>query len=122
MSNTYYISLSSSSNRHKVTKDVYKMYMDLVNMPSENLYNFATPLLTGIIEENPLYYIRDNHTFKKLTGSIDEMIEQIKLEIADGYTYGMLCTHHEKEVVHMNGSLKEQEAREWLKSYQEEGE
>ncbi len=121
MSDTYYISLSLSSNRHKVTKDTYRMYMDLTNIVSENLIDFSTPLITGVIEENPPYYMRDNHTFRKLTGSIDSMIEQINDEIADGYAYGMLCTHHKKEVVHMNGSLKEQEAREWLKSYLEEG-
>lgn len=117
MSDTYYVTLNGGSSRCKVDKETYKMYMDLVNVNSEKLASFTTPLLSGIIEENPPFYMRDNHTFKKLTGSIDEMIEQIRLEIEDGYTYGMLWSHYKKDVVHMNGSLKEQEAREWLKSY-----
>lgn len=106
MSDTYYVTLNGGSSKCKVDKETYKMYMDLVSINSEKLVSFTTPLLSGIIEENPPYYMRDNHTFKKLTGSIDEMIEQIKLEIADGYTYGMLCSHYKKEVVHMDGSIK----------------
>ena len=40
-----------------------------------------------------LYYMRDNHTFKKLSMDVDIAIEQIKKEFKDGYTMGMLCTH-----------------------------
>lgn len=119
MADTYYISFGSDSTRKKIDKNTYRMYMDLVNITSEFLIEFNTPLLVGTIEENHVFYMRDNHTFKKLTGSIDEMIEQIRHEIEDGYKYGMLCAHDKKEVVHMSGSLKELEARDWLKSYLE---
>ncbi len=119
MADTYYISLGSNSSRKKVDKDTYKMYMDLANIPSEVLAEFDTPLLVGTIEENHVYYMRDNHTFKRLTGTIDNMIIQIEEEIKDGYKHGMLCAHDKKEVVHMSGFLKELEAREWLKSYLE---
>ncbi len=34
------------------------------------------------------YFMRDNHTFRKLTGTVDSMMAAVAEEIADGYTSG----------------------------------
>lgn len=39
-----------------------------------------------------LYYMRDNHTFKRLEGSVEEMLAQCMEEYDTGETGGMLCT------------------------------
>lgn len=71
-------------------------------------------------DEVKLYYMRDNHTFKRLTGPVEEMLAQVMAEFDDGYTYGMLCTKSLPGlgVVHAPGSADRQrfqnEAREWL--------
>lgn len=40
----------------------------------------------------PIYYMRDNHSFLRLQGTPEEMVEQIRLEFDAGYTHGMLCS------------------------------
>ncbi|MBU9360823.1 hypothetical protein KTE52_31365 [Burkholderia multivorans] len=71
-------------------------------------------------EEVRLYYMRDNHTFKRLTGPVEEMLAQVMAEFDDGYTGGMLCTESLPGLghVHANGDADRQrfqnEAREWL--------
>jgi len=40
----------------------------------------------------PIYYMRDNHTFKLLIGTVDEMVAAIKVEFDAGFTYGALCS------------------------------
>ena len=41
----------------------------------------------------PLWYMRDNHTFRRLSEDPEEAAGQIKGEWDDGYTSGMLCTN-----------------------------
>ena len=72
-----------------------------------------------ITDEVRLYYMRDNHTFKRLTGPVEDMLAQVMAEFDDGYTYGMLCTSlPDLGVVHAYGTDDRQrfqnEAREWL--------
>lgn len=67
------------------------------------------------------YYMRDNHTFKRLGPSIDEAMADVKAEMEAGYTYGMLCTKDRSDVgtVHAGKSWEEFEprAREWLEKF-----
>ncbi|EEE09227.1 hypothetical protein BMUNKI379_11435 [Burkholderia multivorans] len=73
-----------------------------------------------ITDEVSLYYMRDNHTFKRLTGPVEDMLAQVMAEFDDGYTYGMLCTESLPGIgyVHAHGTADRQrfqnEAREWL--------
>ncbi|PRH19129.1 hypothetical protein [Burkholderia multivorans] len=72
-----------------------------------------------ITDEVHLYYMRDNHTFKRLTGPVEDMLAQVMAEFDDGYTYGMLCTSlPDLGNVHAYGTADRQrfqnEAREWL--------
>lgn len=71
-------------------------------------------------DEITLWYMRDNHTFKRLTGPVEEMLSQCMAEFDAGWTGGMLCTKSlaGMEHVHAHGSAKRGEfkdaARAWL--------
>ncbi|HDR9337678.1 hypothetical protein [Burkholderia multivorans] len=73
-----------------------------------------------ITDEVSLYYMRDNHTFKRLTGPVEEMLAQVMAEFDDGFTGGMLCTKSLPDLgnVHAYGTADRErfqnEAREWL--------
>lgn len=73
-----------------------------------------------ITDEVRLYYMRDNRTFKRLTGPVEEMLAQVMAEFDDGHTCGMLCTKSfpDLDVVHAHGTDDrkrfQNEAREWL--------
>ena len=47
--------------------------------------------LAGKLPE-PVYYMRDNHTFKRLSDDVDTAITEIEAELDDGWTSGMLCS------------------------------
>lgn len=70
-------------------------------------------------ELQPIYYMRDNHTFKKLSEDIEIAIEEISDEIEAGYSYGMLCSKIPNfKIVHSHGdSFKE--VRKFLKECRE---
>ena len=54
-------------------------------------------------EKPTWYYMRDNHTFRKLEGTPWDMIEQIMEELEAGYTSGSLLTKQLQGVdVHCN--------------------
>lgn len=40
----------------------------------------------------PIYYMRDNHTFKKLSDDVTTALVEIETEFNAGYTYGALCS------------------------------
>lgn len=40
----------------------------------------------------PIYYMRDNHTFKRLSDDVDTAIKEIETELDDGWSSGMLCS------------------------------
>jgi hypothetical protein len=73
-----------------------------------------------ITDEVRLYYMRDDHTFKRLTGPVEDMLAQVMAEFDDGFTSGMLCTKSLPDLghVHAHGTSDRQrfmnEAREWL--------
>ena len=48
-------------------------------------------LLAGQVQE-PVYYMRDNHTFKRLSNDVDTAITEIEAELDAGWTSGMLCS------------------------------
>lgn len=67
----------------------------------------------------PLYYMRDNHTFKRLSNVIDIALEEVMAEFNAGYSCGMLCTKRDGvQELHANGMrLRDQfevDARAWL--------
>lgn len=43
-------------------------------------------------ELKPIYYMRDDHTFKHLSVDVDTAIVEIEAEFNAGYTCGMLCS------------------------------
>ena len=43
-------------------------------------------------ELNPIYYMRDDFTYKRLSADVDTAIVEIEAEFNAGYTYGMLCS------------------------------
>lgn len=43
-------------------------------------------------ELSPIYYMRDDHTFKHLSADVDTAIVEIEAEFNAGYTCGMLCS------------------------------
>lgn len=64
------------------------------------------------------YYMRDNHTFRQLTGDERDFKIALMEEFMDGFTYGMLCTkseHYENLKVHANGRDKWDEFWEEVK-------
>ena len=56
--------------------------------PSEQDYREP---LAGHVPE-PVYYMRDNHTFKRLSDDVDTAITEIEAELDAGWTSGMLCS------------------------------
>lgn len=54
-------------------------------------HDSAKTLLTGQVSE-PVYYMRDNHTFKRLSDNVDIAIAEIEAELDAGWTSGMLCS------------------------------
>jgi hypothetical protein len=71
-------------------------------------------------DEVRLYYMRDNHTFKRLTGHVDEMMAQCMADFDDGFSGGMLCTKSIPDMgtVHAHGPSERDQfmtaARKWL--------
>lgn len=68
-----------------------------------------------------LYYMRDNHTFRKLPHDESDAISIIREEFEAGWTHGMLCSKIScatDTVVHARGMEDwdrfEAEARIWL--------
>lgn len=43
-------------------------------------------------QPEPVYYMRDNHTFKRLSDDVDTAITEIEAELDAGWTSGMLCS------------------------------
>lgn len=54
-------------------------------------HDSAKTLLAGQVPE-PVYYMRDNHTFKRLSNDVDTAITEIEAEMDAGWTSGMLCS------------------------------
>lgn len=58
-------------------------------------------------DEQPIYYMRDNHTFKRLSNNVSTALIEIEQEFNDGYTYGALCSKREGfPTVNASGSGK----------------
>lgn len=68
------------------------------------------------------FYMRDNHTFKKLNiHDPHEFLQQIRKEHDDGYSGGMLCSKHRcaPEPLHNRGDIDAflLLAKSWLKQF-----
>lgn len=64
-----------------------------------------------------LYYMRDNHTFRRLEGTVPEMLQAVKDEFDAGYSSGMLCdSEHKEGVLHAPSCFETftPKAEEWL--------
>jgi hypothetical protein len=56
-------------------------------------------------QQEPIYYMRDNHTFKRLSEDVPTALIEIEAEFNEGYTFGMLCSKREGfENIHASGS------------------
>ena len=59
----------------------------------------AIPALKSALEQQaepvPIYYMRDNHTFKELSADVSTALVEIESEFNAGYTYGSLCSKRE---------------------------
>ena len=44
------------------------------------------------LHQLPIHYMRDNHTFKRLSDDVETAIEEIVTELDAGFTSGMLCS------------------------------
>lgn len=68
----------------------------------------------------PLYYMRDDHLFTKLSEDVEAAILQVLKDFCDGQDHGMLCTHRKgaPSHVHAEGTDKwdefETKMREWF--------
>lgn len=68
-----------------------------------------------------VWYMRDNHTFRRMSPNIELSLLALREEFDEGYTCGMLCTKGGPmygTYVHAHGKSKWEEfaasAREWL--------
>ena len=83
-------------SKYKAAMEVVR---DLVEMPYSTgglmerlkVRERARDLLAGQVPE-PVYYMRDNHTFKRLSDDVDTAITEIEAELDAGWTSGMLCS------------------------------
>lgn len=69
--------------------------------------------------EYPLYYMRDNHTFRRLSYDVEFALTELRIEIDEGWTGGMLCSKREGDppsvsYEHRDGEKFWPAAREWL--------
>jgi hypothetical protein len=56
-------------------------------------------------EPTPIYYMRDNHTFKELSADVSTALVEIESEFNVGYTYGSLFSKRKGfPWVHASGS------------------
>jgi hypothetical protein len=57
-----------------------------------------------VIDHSPIYYMRDNHTFKNLSTDMNTALVEIEHEFNAGWIYGMLCSKQEGfPTIHANG-------------------
>lgn len=68
--------------------------------------------------EPPIWYMRDNHTFRRLPADVVQALDAMREEFADGYTHGMLCSRMTgcAPPIHGHGVWDEfaERARTWL--------
>lgn len=52
----------------------------------------------------PVYYMRDNHTFRRLSGNPETALAEIVEELDSGWTAGMLCAKRDNKshIIHCN--------------------
>lgn len=70
-------------------------------------------------EPRVLWYMRDNHTFRRLPANVDDAIAILRDEFGAGETYGMLCTKEGPMVGKYEHAREdwgdfERRARRWL--------
>jgi hypothetical protein len=79
--------------------------------------------LDGAMNDKPVaYYMRDNHTFRKLSPDLLAALQEIEEDFDAGWTHGMLNSKHPSSkdlgVVHANGPKEKSKflanCKEWL--------
>lgn len=98
--------------QHDQLQSKYKSAMDVLREAawqvsqyapgSANLLKRIDALLDGQVLDHPeqplamvlnlIYYMRDNHTFKRLSDDVETAIGEIVAELDAGFTSGMLCS------------------------------
>lgn len=76
----------------EVTKIVPAIGVAIDDLPAVDAFlERIEAALAGHVPE-PVYYMRDNHTFKRLSDDVDTAITEIEAELDAGWTSGMLCS------------------------------
>ena len=58
-----------------------------------------------ISKQLPIYYMRDNHTFRLLSEDVSTALIEIEQDFNEGWTHGMLCSKRKNfTIVHANGN------------------
>jgi ribosomal protein S19E (S16A) len=103
--------------------------MYVKNTDTENLYSYqhvirlyvdgdGSLLWSNILKSSPStktqtqpdwYYMRDNHTFRKLSGDKDEVVQSILEEFYGGYSHGSVFSKsvgYENIKIHAQGKMQ----------------
>lgn len=70
-------------------------------------------------EEPKVFYMRDNHTFRRLSADVEKAITELRDEFENGCSYGMVCSKSENMPghVHAQGKLRFAEFEHEVRSY-----
>lgn len=61
---------------------------------------------------DPIYYMREDHSFRRLSGDIDAMLVMVREDFDAGHQHGMLCSKAPGfQEVHGRGDWSDFEAR-----------
>ena len=61
--------------------------------------------MTQASTPNPIYYMRDEQTFRRLSDNVDTALDEIRNEFSQGYSYGSLCSKRKNfKMIHAGGS------------------
>lgn len=80
-------------------------------VPSKQAPDVLPPSAPPVHSKVPIWYMRDNRTFRALTGGPQEMVEQCLEEFDAGYTCGMLCSKQANILVQAYGRERREEFR-----------
>lgn len=91
-------------NTELPTKSAERARALLSSSPASRQTEGATPE-----PAKKFWYMRDNHTFRPLTGTPEEMVAQCLEEFDAGYTCGMLCSDPTGLNIHAHGKARRDE-------------
>lgn len=75
------------------------------------------------MEDIAIHFMRDNHTFRRLSLDVEKTLEMLLEEWESGWTYGMIACRHpcSPGYIHAHGNWLtfEAEVRKWYQAFQE---